>query len=1006
MRFKKTFVVSCLIICLFTIASVCASEANDTSLTTINSDDNLEINEDNQVMNKKDNLVSTDYLSNNNSVSGDSLNNSQEDNIEISSYGNVKNSSSDKLGVIDDDLIGDALRANVTAFNVSVADNSVFVIDVADDFNGYVLIKVGDELVYNGIVKTVIEANKFRAGNYTATALFYGDSIYQNLTINDINFAVSKVTPTIDVVINDITYPGYAYVVVNLSNNANGTVNVTIDKKIFSGVVFNGRANVELRNLSAGDKKAKIELFFDDGYNNDVNTDSKFIIYPNNSLLEFRYNSTCCVGDVFSLEIRTYNSTGDLSVYINGQYYNKYYYSGELAHFIELNLLKEGSYIITAILDGDRNFTGYSSSLSFNVVKKNLTIDLNDIADTIYVNSPVNIIATLNKYVTGDVIFNINGFNYTVHVENNNIAVCEYVPLNNAYLNVVARFIGNDMYNTNKSNSKTFNVERIATSIDLDFQSSIISGDDVYVSVYMNPLINGTVNLIVGSKSYDVAIVEGYGWFIVSNLADSVLDVKAVFAGDDKYANSTSEVGQLFVNKILTNLTIDIDKNSMSYHDFAVVNIVLNQSINQVVTLKVNGKNNTVGLVNGKGSFTLNGLDKDNYIINAVFAGDDRYVGSISNTLNLEVTGDNISSSIFISLNKNSVIVGDEVIVTINSHPTITGAIRLKIGSKYYNVAINKGVGTFSISDLTNGTYEVQAIFDGDNQHWGNSSDVKELEVKRIPTNLSIIIDDSSIYVGDSVVVGVVLNQSINNVVKVNVNDKDYVVGIVNGKGNLTLSDLAFGTYTVKATFAGEGKYAECNSTDATFDVNKINTMLTANPVTTVYNINKDLVITLKDSNGNVVRNAKVIVNLNGIKTLTTDNNGQIKVPTNGLAPKAYSAQITFDGNAVYDKSSYDVKVTVNKANPKLTANAKKFNPKVKIKKYTIILKDNVGKAIKKATVSLKVSGKTFKAVTDSKGKATFKITNLKKKGNYKSVITYAGNTFYNKATASAKIKL
>ena len=129
-------------------------------------------------------------------------------------------------------------------------------------------------------------------------------------------------------------------------------------------------------------------------------------------------------------------------------------------------------------------------------------------------------------------------------------------------------------------------------------------------------------------------------------------------------------------------------------------------------------------------------------------------------------------------------------------------------------------------------------------------------------------------------------------------------------------------------------------------------------------------------------------------------------MPTNGLAPKAYTAQITFDGNAVYDKSSYDVKVTVNKANPKLTANAKKFNPKVKIKKYTIILKDNVGKAIKKATVTLKVNGKTFKAVTDSKGKATFKITNLKKKGNYKAVITYAGNTFYNKATASAKIKL
>ena len=280
------------------------------------------------------------------------------------------------------------------------------------------------------------------------------------------------------------------------------------------------------------------------------------------------------------------------------------------------------------------------------------------------------------------------------------------------------------------------------------------------------------------------------------------------------------------------------------------------------------------------------------------------------------------------------------------------------------------------------------------------------MEVNRIPTSLAVSIDNPSIFVGDSVVVGVVLNQTINNVVIVNVNDKDYLIGIVNGKGNLTLSGLTFGTYTVNATFAGEGKYAKSGSNNVSLEVNRIKTQLTADSITVTYNGNSDLLITLKDNNGNAVRNANVIVNINGAKTLTTDSNGQVKLSTNGLAPNIYAAKITFDGNAIYDISSKEVKVTVKKATPALTAKAKTFKAKVKTKKYTIALRDNAGKAIKNAKVTLKVKGKTFKATVSSNGKATFKITNLKKKGNYNAVITYGGNNLYNKVTKNVKIKV
>ena len=151
---------------------------------------------------------------------------------------------------------------------------------------------------------------------------------------------------------------------------------------------------------------------------------------------------------------------------------------------------------------------------------------------------------------------------------------------------------------------------------------------------------------------------------------------------------------------------------------------------------------------------------------------------------------------------------------------------------------------------------------------------------------------------------------------------------------------------------------------------------------------------------------ANVTVVLNGAKNYTTDANGQIKVATIGLAPDAYTAKVTFAGDANHDNSTVDIKVTVKKAIPKITANKKTFKTTKKTKKYTVILKDNTGKAIKNAKVTLKVKGKTYKATTNSKGEATFKIKKLNKKGTYKAKVTYNGNKYYNKYPKKLKLRL
>ena len=93
--------------------------------------------------------------------------------------------------------------------------------------------------------------------------------------------------------------------------------------------------------------------------------------------------------------------------------------------------------------------------------------------------------------------------------------------------------------------------------------------------------------------------------------------------------------------------------------------------------------------------------------------------------------------------------------------------------------------------------------------------------------------------------------------------------------------------------------------------------------------------------------------------------------------------------------------MTINK-----NTNTKTFKSTAKIKKYTITLKNSKNKVMKKAEVTLKVKGKTYSAKTNSKGKATFKITKLTKKGTYKAFIKYKGSSYYKKANKNIKIKV
>ena len=246
---------------------------------------------------------------------------------------------------------------------------------------------------------------------------------------------------------------------------------------------------------------------------------------------------------------------------------------------------------------------------------------------------------------------------------------------------------------------------------------------------------------------------------------------------------------------------------------------------------------------------------------------------------------------------------------------------------------------------------------------------------------------------------GVTVNYVING---------ENMTGITDENGTITISDLT-NEVVVSAVFAGNGNFLASNNTaDFNFTIPKVATQLSCAGVTTYYNVGKNLVVTLKDVNGNVLANKMVTVNFIG-KTYTkvTDANGQIIFKLSAtLLPKTYLTTITFAGDETLINSSVATKVVVKKATVKMAASAKTFKKSLKTKKYSITLKNNLGKVMKNTKVTLKIKGKTFSAYTNSKCVATFKITKLTKKGKYTSYVKYAGSKYYNALNKKVVITL
>ena len=506
-----------------------------------------------------------------------------------------------------------------------------------------------------------------------------------------------------------------------------------------------------------------------------------------------------------------------------------------------------------------------------------------------------------------------------------------------------------------------------------------------------------TGNNITTSKNYAIDLKSYTGTETV--ITDNILNSKNGF-GDAAISHKDDDT-LVIDNYQDAAAEISVSADPINVGQNAVFNVVVNETSMTKATILISGKEYSVDLVDGKGTVEVADLAAGTYDVMVVSA--DKNFGA-QNATTLTVTKNN--PTIIVDAPETVECLDYKITVNVND---ATGTVTFTLNGTDTVVPIVDGVAVFTIADLTQGTYDINITYSGDGKYFDNQTNVTLNVAKN--KNVTIIAPDVIVdRIADKFTATFVNYQGVgiaNANVSFKIGNETYTaVTDANGVATISLS-LSRGSYPVAIDFEAIEDEFDAASSSALISVSDMTVLL-------IDSISKDTITgTLKDIYGNPIANATIVYSIAGGDKLntTTDGNGSfaVKVDKNGLVT------INFEGDAISEASGFAITLngivpetpaqpTKVKAATKIVAKKKTFRAKTKVKKYTIALKTKAGKAIKKVRVTLKVKGKTYKATTNAKGKATFKIKKLTKRGKYTAVIKFAGNKDFKASSKKVKI--
>ena len=343
---------------------------------------------------------------------------------------------------------------------------------------------------------------------------------------------------------------------------------------------------------------------------------------------------------------------------------------------------------------------------------------------------------------------------------------------------------------------------------------------------------------------------------------------------------------------------------------------------------------------------------------------------------------------------EDSIIFGENLTVKVELPKDANPSwVLMSVGEIYYYVKIDdEGVSLWNMTGLEAGIQYIKIGYQGNNKY--EAVEVfHTVNVIKANPNLNVFIKD--VNYGENLTIYATLN-GVNNTnltgnVIVTINNKNYSVVVINGKGNVSADKLPAGLYNFSATWAGNDNYNGTNISGG-FKINKIDSTIAINVEDIKVGENATIIVNLdSDATGNVT------ITLDNQNYTVAINEGQTIKVIGGLKAGTYDVFVKYIGDNNYNSAQNTTKFTVLKISD--------YNMDVTVPEFKEGVNSSVGVDLPKdaeGTVTVEIEGKKYTANIIN-GTAKVNIPGLGV-GDYNITTTYSGDAKYVSMTKKGNI--
>lgn len=550
----------------------------------------------------------------------------------------------------------------------------------------------------------------------------WGDNGYFYISYYDrVLFAVNKDNQAFTYILNDtVRYTkNYQYDVAGMTDYL-----ITGKKTVWYQNIYNATGNEVI---------AAVSTFFN------TTVDYEISIYVNDVLqltqngrhegsgyytIPLKEYVPVAVGDIFKIVVKLANpQNGYAAVPISEQLSTtRCYYAPGVSYFSNDGKKWTDLYDYSASAYSHTYNSQVACLKAFTVADmQNTTVTLNNITPKVQEFS--EIIATVTDAKgkmakIGEVIFSINGTNYTAGVVDGVAKINVYFDEVGDYV-ISANYKNNGLYNGSFV-QKTVSVTK--TDVNLTaYIGDIVYGENPIVSINVTSVagvnVTGDVVLTISGKKYIVNVVNALAVFEIPEVLDAgKYHAEVSYLGSEKY-NAADGTADFTVAKKEITMNVTIDKD---YRDITV-NVNLSEKLDGNLTVFVNNTPYTLSYTNGTGSLIFKNLTYGNYTISAVFTKDNYQTVNVSENVEINSIKTVLEAENVVMYYKDGTRFA-VVLRDIYGNPLANMDVIISINGRDY-VKQSDENGTASLGlNLESKNYTVVTAFGGNSKYFGTRS--------------------------------------------------------------------------------------------------------------------------------------------------------------------------------------------------------------------------------------------------------------------------------------------